>query len=135
MYLTVKNEDSLSQRIQIKPLSDARIQIKQETYGPIAPGMTKRIIISVKASDLGKIKEELQVMTKSDIFKIPIDGIVLSQEEFTNLNNESLNKTGKSITNSRVKNRLRGSIAESRKGSVMATFKAQQLAENAAQQP
>ena len=93
--------------------------------------MTKRIIVCIRASDLGKIKEEIQVMTKSDIFKVPIDGVILSGEEFTNLNNESLNKTGKSITNSRVKNRLRGSIAESRKGSVMANFKAQQLAENA----
>lgn len=124
MYLTVKNEDSLSQRIQIKPVTDARISVKQETYGPIAPGMTKRIIISIKASDLGKIKEELQIMTKSDIFKVPVDGMVLSGEEFANLNNESLNKTGKSITNSRVKNRLRSSVAEGRKNSVMATFKA-----------
>jgi hypothetical protein len=47
MYLTVKNEDSLSQRIQIKPVQDSRIIIKQETYGPIAPGMTKKIIITV----------------------------------------------------------------------------------------
>jgi hypothetical protein len=124
MYLTIKNEDSLSQRIQIKPTSDARVTIKQETYGPIAPGMTKRVIVTVQASTLGKIKEEVQIQTKSDIFKVPIDAIVLSKVEFTAQNNEALEKTGKSITNSRVKNRLRGSIAQSRKGSVMATFKA-----------
>jgi PHD/YefM family antitoxin component YafN of YafNO toxin-antitoxin module len=74
-------------------------------------------------------------MTKSDIFKVPIEAVILSKEEFSAQNNEALNKTGKSITNSRVRNRLRGSIAESRKGSVMATFKAQQEAETKLSQP
>jgi hypothetical protein len=78
IILTVKNEDSLSQRIQVKPMKDIRIQVTQDTYGPIAPGMTKKIIVTLKASELGKVKDEVQVMTKSDIFKVPIDAIVMS---------------------------------------------------------
>lgn len=117
MIVTVKNEDSLSQRIQIKPTQDKRLVVKQETYGPIAPGMTKRFIVTICASSLeslGKMKEEIQVMTKSDIFKLPVEALVLSAEEFDKQNQESLAETGKAITNSRVKNRLRSSIAQSR---------------------
>jgi len=132
MIVTVKNEDSLSQRIQIKPTQDKRLVVKQETYGPIAPGMTKRFIVTIQASSaesLGKLKEEIQVMTKSDIFKVPVEALVLSQEEFDKQNQEALAETGKAITNSRVKNRLRSSIAQSRQKSVMAAFKEQQAAE------
>jgi len=117
MVVTVKNEDALSQRIQIKPTQDKRLVVKQETYGPIAPGMTKRFIVTVQASSaesLGKLKEEIQVMTKSDIFKVPVEALVLSQEEFDKQNQEAMQATGKAITNSRVKNRLRSSIAQSR---------------------
>lgn len=48
MILTIKNEDSLSQRIQIKPTQDKRIVVKQEVYGAIAPGMTKRLVITIR---------------------------------------------------------------------------------------
>jgi hypothetical protein len=84
MILTVKNEDSLSQRIQIKPVSDQRISIKQEVFGPIAPGMTKRLIITIIASGEnsdGKIKDEIQIMTKSDIFKVPVECTIISRKE------------------------------------------------------
>lgn len=132
IILTVKNEDSLSQRIQIKPIADKRVVVKQETYGPIAPGMTKRLVVTIRATEgdsLGKIKEEIQVMTKSDVFKVPVEALVLSLEAFERQEEAALAETGKPITNSRVKNRLRSSIADGRKNSVMATFKAQQEAE------
>ena len=94
--------------------------------------MTKRLIVTVQASSaesLGKLKEEIQVMTKSDIFKVPVEALVLSQEEFDKQNQESFAATGKAIANSRVKNRLRSSIAQSRQKSVMEAFKEQQAAE------
>mmetsp|Transcript_39737 Transcript_39737/g.60909 ORF Transcript_39737/g.60909 Transcript_39737/m.60909 type:complete len:114 (-) Transcript_39737:308-649(-) len=59
MVLTIKNEDSLSQRILVKPLTDMRIEIKQETYGPIAPGMVKKIVVILKANSAGKVKEDI----------------------------------------------------------------------------
>jgi|AACY02.9.fsa_nt_gi hypothetical protein len=132
MIVTIKNEDSLSQRIQIKPVQDKRLVVKQETYGPIAPGMTKKLIVTIKATEedsLGKIKEEIHVMTKSDVFKVPVEAMILSVEGYAKEEETALGETGKSITNSRVKNRLRSSIADGRKNSVIATFKAQQEAE------
>ena len=94
--------------------------------------MTKRIIVTIKATEedsLGKIKEEIQVMTKSDVFKVPVEALILSVEGFAKEEETALGETGKSITNSRVKNKLRSSIADGRKNSVIATFKAQQEAE------
>jgi len=133
MIVTVKNEDSLSQRIQVKPTQDKRLVVRQETYGPIAPGMTKTIIIKIRASlpdavSLGMIREEVHIMTKSDIFKLPVDATILSADDYNQQNEESLAKTGKSVVNSRVRNRLRSSVAEGRQQSVMETFKAEQQA-------
>lgn len=132
IIVTVKNEDSLSQRIQIKPTQDKRLVVRQETYGPIAPGMTKKLIITVRASmpdagTLGKLREEVQVMTKSDVYKVPVDCQILTQEEFDKQNQESFAQTGKNITNSRVRNRLRASISQGHQ-SVIQTFKAEQQA-------
>jgi hypothetical protein len=67
-------------------------------------------------------------MTKSDVFKVPVEAVILSPEAFAKQEETALAETGKPITNSRVKNRLRSSIADGRKNSVMATFKAQQEA-------
>ena len=126
MIVTIKNEDALSQRIQIKPVQDKRLVVTQETYGPIAPGMTKKLVVVLQASvaeSLGKLKDEIQIMTKSDVFKIPVEALVLSSEEFNKQNQEAFAASGKKITNSRVRNRLRSSIAQSK--TVMETFKEQ----------
>jgi len=85
MTVSIKNEDSLSQRIHIKPPVDKRVVVKQESYGAIAPGMTRRLIVSIKASApdaLGKLKEEVHIVTKADVFKLPIEAEVLSAEAF-----------------------------------------------------
>jgi hypothetical protein len=94
--------------------------------------MTKRLVVTIRATEgdsLGKIKEEIQIMTKSDVFKVPVEAVILSPEAFVKQEETALAETGKPITNSRVKNRLRSSIADGRKNSVMQTFKAQQEAE------
>ena len=85
MTLTVKNEDSMSQRIQIKPPQDRRIVVKQETYGPIAPGMTKKVLVQLQLSnstDTSRIKEEIVIMTKFDLFKVPVEAMVLSNADY-----------------------------------------------------
>jgi len=85
MTISVKNEDSLCQRIHIKPSQDKRLVVKQETYGPIAPGMTRKLIVTLLASNkdkeiLGKIKEEIHIVTKSDIFKLNVEAEILSSD-------------------------------------------------------
>ena len=73
MILTIKNEDSLAQRITIKPTTDKRIKFQQIETGPIAPGMTRKISVYVQADDECSLKDQLQVLTKTDVFKIPIE--------------------------------------------------------------
>jgi hypothetical protein len=82
MAVTIQNEDSLSQRIQIKPMNDKRIKITQFKYGPIAPGWTKEIIVAVNPSSVGKIKDEIIIVTKSDIFKIPVEAVIQEEKDF-----------------------------------------------------
>ena len=108
--------------------------MRQETYGPIAPGMTKKVIVVIRlppeAQDSSKVKEEIQIMTKNDIFKLPVEAVILGQADFDNQNNESMQKTGKSIGNSRLRTRLADSINMSKTGGVMAQFKEQLSQEN-----
>lgn len=126
LTVTIKNEDGLSQRIQIKPTQDKRIVIKQEVYGPIAPGMTKKLIVTIRAGAVSEgktqIKEEVQIMTKSDIFKLGIEAEVVTQQEFDQLQRKT--------TNSRVRSRLHDSLNFSKAG-VMAKFKEETQKEQA----
>lgn len=128
MFITVKNEDSLSQRINIKPTQDKRIVVVQETYGPIAPGMTKRISITIRcpagAEGLQKVKEEVIIMTKTDHFKVPVEATVLAEAEFDAQNEQKLQQTGASLGNSRVRQRLMSGVAQGRNQRIMAEFKA-----------
>ena len=79
--VTIKNEDSLSQRIHIKPCQDKRLVVKQETYGPIAPGMTRKVLVTVMSTEPGKLKEEVQIVTKSDVFKLKVEAEFCEQAE------------------------------------------------------
>ena len=76
IIVTIKNEDMIGQRITIKPLQDKRILVRQEEYGIIAPGMIKKVIISIRVADDAEtpvtIKDSLQIVSKHDIFKLPI---------------------------------------------------------------
>jgi hypothetical protein len=117
MIVTIKNEDSLSSRIQVKPTADRRIVVRQETYGPIAPGMTKRVIVTIRATlddeETAKIKEEVIIMTKTDHFKVPVEAHVLAESEFQ-AKDQELKTTNKSMMNSRVRNKLSESITMSK---------------------
>ena len=76
IIVSVKNEDMIGQRITIKPVTDKRILVKQEEYGIIAPGMIKKVIVTIRVSDdeqvPASIKDTLQIVSKHDIFKLPI---------------------------------------------------------------
>ena len=45
-------------------------------------------------------------MSKHDIFKIPVSAEVVSLDDFETLNQDQMQKTGKSIQSSRVRERL-----------------------------
>lgn len=116
MTVTIKNEDSLSQRIHIKPIQDKRLIVKQESYGPIAPGMTRKVLVTLELGEnaqKGEIREEVQIVTKSDVFKLKVEASVVTVEELQKL--EAENTEGKFVTNSRVRMRLRESIDQGNK--------------------
>ena len=47
--ITVKNEDMLPSRINVKQLKDKWLRWRTEVGGPIAPGMMKKVILELNA--------------------------------------------------------------------------------------
>lgn len=90
IVLTLKNEDSISHRITIKPIKDPRITVRQDEYGIIAPGMVKKIIVCVRVSEdepvPAEIKETVKILSKHDVFTVPVTVKVLSFEAFADEN-------------------------------------------------
>ena len=113
--VTIKNDDMLAHRINIKPVSDRRILVRQEEFGLIAPGMMKKVVVSIRvpedAQTPATIKDTLTIMSKHDIFKIPISAKLLSEEEWDEENNNMMATQGKGVQNSRVRERLNRAIA------------------------
>lgn len=82
--------------------------------------MTRKVSISIRSanlkstglgeSDEGTIKEEILIMTKTDIFKIPVEAKVLAGEAYEEANREAQAIMGKSIQNSRVREKLNSSL-------------------------
>jgi len=119
ILMTLKNEDSVAHRITIKPVSDKRIVVKQLEYGIIAPGMLKQISVSIRVAgdetDVpSKVDDIIQIVTKHDVFRIPVSANILSTNDFYEENDQNLQATGKPIQNSRVRERLLSKIADSK---------------------
>lgn len=117
--MTVKNEDMVAHRITIKPMSDKRIVVKQEEYGIVAPGMIKQITVTIRLPEDAtncSIKDTIQIVSKHDVFKVPVSALVVSEDEFAELNQKQMEQTGKSIQNSRVRERLLRKIQDANEG-------------------
>ena len=118
IIVTVKNEDMVGQRITIKPVADKRILVKQEEYGMIAPGMIKKVIVTIRVADDEQvpvnIKDTLVIVSKHDIFKLPITARLLTEEAWDEENQNNMVQTGRPIQNSRVRERLNRALAQSR---------------------
>ena len=89
--------------------------------------MTKRLFITIRldptdAAASKKVKEEVLISTKSDIFKLPVEAEICTESEFDE-------KKKMMTTNSRLRTRLTDSLNMSKTG-VMATFKQQQEEEH-----
>lgn len=70
----------------MKPVKDNRIVVQQQEYGMIAPGMIKKISILIRVSEEepspGSIKETIKILSKHDVFNIPVSASILSIEAF-----------------------------------------------------
>jgi hypothetical protein len=51
--------------------------------GLVAPGMIRKVCVSITAKEPGAVKEELHIVTKSDVFKIPIEATIVSAEDYS----------------------------------------------------
>lgn len=84
----------------------------------IAPGMTKKISVIIRVSEdeptPAAIKETIKILSKHDVFSIPMTASLLSTEAFEEQNHQKLEATGKPIQNSRVREKLIRAMAESR---------------------
>lgn len=78
----MKNEDSVAHRIVLKQLGDKRISASFAELGPVAPGMIRKLLVTIHANEEGSLKETLQIVTKSDIYKIPVEAVILSPEDY-----------------------------------------------------
>ena len=119
ILLTLKNEDSMAHRITIKPVGDNRIIVKQLEYGIIAPGMIRTISVGIRiAGDESNvpssIKDTIEIVSKHDIFKIPVTARIISAADFDEENRNQMQTTGNPIQNSRVRERLLRKIEESK---------------------
>lgn len=90
----------MSHRITIKPTQDKRIVVQQVEYGPIAPGMIKKVSVQVRVAEdepAGSIRETIQILTKHDIFQIPVTATIVEFDKFDEENKNQLEQTGRPI--------------------------------------
>ena len=52
------------------------------------------------------MKDTIQIVSKHDVFKVPVTATIVSEDEFAEMNERQMGETGKSIQNSRVRERL-----------------------------
>ena len=90
--------------------------VQQLEYGIIAPGMLKKISVGIRCSDddTGSIKESIEIVSKHDIFKVPVTARILSDADFEAENQKQIEENGSGIQNSRVKEKLLRRVAEAR---------------------
>ena len=108
--ITYKNEDQLPQRINLRQGSDPNIRVKNMNPGPIASGMTGKICVELKTQDdkTGKLKDEFQIVTKSEIYKIPVFANILNIEDYNNIEKESYKMHNRPAKNINVRERKIG---------------------------
>ncbi|KRX02221.1 hypothetical protein PPERSA_04843 [Pseudocohnilembus persalinus] len=90
--INVKNEDLLAQRITIRqPENNRFIKVFMKQMGPIALGLTREVIVRVNAQEeiYGKVQDSFQIVSKHEIYTIPIYATIVDQEEFDRLDIES----------------------------------------------
>ncbi len=78
--------------------------------------MTRKIIVTIQAKpdQTGSLREELQILTKHDVFKVPIEATIPDEEEFAETQKQALALKGKDIKSSRVRERLNQSVQKAK---------------------
>jgi hypothetical protein len=100
--MSLKNEDSLTARFTLRQPKNPDAKVVY-TPAPIAPGMTLKLKVELTAVMPLKFETEFEIATKTEIFKVPIFANIISEADFTRLNEESVRLQGRQIQKSIVK--------------------------------
>ena len=81
--------------------------------------MIKKVIVCIRISEdeqnlPSSIKDTFTIVSKHDIFKIPVTATLMSMSQFEEENRQNLEQIGRPIQNSRVRERLQRALNESR---------------------
>lgn len=83
--VVIKNEDILQQRVTIKQPKLDTIKAVMNSVGPIAMGLSRELVVTFSPNIVGYIRDELQIVSKNQIYTIPILADVLNQESYAAL--------------------------------------------------
>lgn len=109
MSLSCKNEDMLTHRLVVRGPSDKRVRCRQKEGGPVAPGMIRNILVQIRADtdkDEEKISEVIQIISKTDIYKIPVTVHILNPDKFEEIDQEAYKMYNKSAMKTYVQERI-----------------------------
>jgi hypothetical protein len=92
----VKNLDVDVTRYIVKPLEEPFLKLWY-AHSPLAPGMSVKIVVEVRAHGPAKVDTFLDVRVKAHCIKVPIIARVLDAEEYDSLETESLRLHGRKL--------------------------------------
>ena len=81
----------ISQRFNIKQAANKSVRVQyQPTF--LAPGLETKVFVELDSQKTGPISTEFLIATRLRVYKIPVYGTVLSQEQFDKLSGEQLSR-------------------------------------------
>eukprot|EP00828_Plagiopyla_frontata_P047993 TRINITY_DN904_c0_g1_i3.p1 TRINITY_DN904_c0_g1~~TRINITY_DN904_c0_g1_i3.p1 ORF type:complete len:346 (+),score=46.29 TRINITY_DN904_c0_g1_i3:178-1215(+) len=84
--ISVKNEDVQVQRVNVKQPSQKFARTYTKQSGPVALGLTREIFVRLETTremaEKGKFEDEFQIISKHEIYTIPIRAEVLDPERY-----------------------------------------------------
>jgi hypothetical protein len=92
----VKNLDVDVTRYIVKPLEEPFLKLWY-AHNPLAPGMSVKIVVELRAHGPAKVDTFLDVRVKAHCIKVPIIARVLDAEEYDSLETESLRLHGRKL--------------------------------------
>ncbi|EAR91082.3 hypothetical protein TTHERM_00430030 (macronuclear) [Tetrahymena thermophila SB210] len=103
--LVIKNEDVLAQRVTLKQPQTQHVKVFLNELGPIPMGLTREVIVRLNTSQeiIGKFQEEFQIISKHQIYKIPIFANIIEQREYDELEKETKELHNKPLLKTFVK--------------------------------
>ena len=102
MSLVVKNEDSQLMRFTIRQSPNKNVKVVFKP-SPVASGMTCKLNVELNASETQRVDTEFEIVTRTEIYKVPVLANIASEREFARVNEESMKLHGRPALKSSVR--------------------------------